>query len=164
MRAPLIGAVALAGIAFVATPPSVSAAPSSGVSKALIQQTQTADFSAQKKTKKGGGQKVGGKKGGGQNVGGKKGGGQNVGGKKGGGPKVGGKKGGGGGPVVRGGGGGSNVGAAAAGAAIGLAIGVIATEAARQQQAVQYCIDNHPTYNPNTRIWVDRHGRQHRCP
>jgi hypothetical protein len=143
MRAPLIGAVALAGIAFVVTPPSVSAAPLSGVAKAVTQQTQTTDFSAQKKPKKGGGQKVGGKKGGG--------------------PKVGGKKGG-PGPAAGRGGSGSNIGAAATGAAIGLAIGVILNEAARQQQAVQDCIDQHPSYNPNTRIWVDRHGGQHRCP
>lgn len=149
MRVPLVGAVALVGIAFVATPPSASAASLSGMAKDAVQQTQTSDFSAQqnqKKVKKGAGAKVGGKKPGGA-----------VAGKKGGGGRA---VGGGGRP----GGGGNNIGAAAAGAAIGLAIGIIATEAARQQEAVQSCIDNHPSYNPQTGIWVDRHGGQHRCP
>lgn len=150
MRVPLIGAVALVGVAFAAAPPSVSAASLSGIAKDAVQQTQTSDFSAQKKIKKGGGPKVVGKKTGGGRVVGKKGGGGRV---------VGG-----GGARPGGGGGGSNVGAAAAGAAIGLAIGIIATEAARQQNAVQYCIDHYRSYNPQTGIWIDRHGRAHRCP
>jgi hypothetical protein len=154
MRAPLVGAIAAIGIAFVATPPSASAAPLGGISKNSVQQTQTIDFSAQqnqqnqKKVKKGTGAKAGGKKPGGAVTGKKGGGGRAVGG---------------GGGRPAGGGGGSNIGAAAAGAAIGLAIGIITTEAARQQ-AVQSCIDNHPSYNPNTGIWIDRHGRKHRCP
>jgi hypothetical protein len=146
MRVPLIGAVALVGIAFAATPPSVSAAPLGGISKNPVLQAQSSDFSAQQKPKKAGGPRVGAKKGGGGRVVGK------------------GRR----GPVVRGGGprrgGGGNVGAAAAGAALGLVIGIIATEAARQQQAVQYCINHYRSYNPQTGIWIDRHGRKHRCP
>jgi hypothetical protein len=149
MRVPLIGAVALVGIAFAATPPSVSAAPLGGISKNPVLQAQSSDFSAQQKPKKAGGPRVGAKKGGGPRVGAKKGGGGRVVGK--------GRR----GPVVRGGG---NVGAAAAGAALGLVIGIIATEAARQQQAVQYCINHYRSYNPQTGIWIDRHGRKHRCP
>jgi hypothetical protein len=121
-----------------------------------LQQTQSSDFSAQKKVQKG----AFGKKAGGGRVVGKKGGGGRVVGKKGGGGKAVGGRGG----RRGGGGGGNNIGAAATGAAIGLAIGIIATEAARHQQAVQYCIDHYRSYNPQTGIWVDRHGREHRCP
>lgn len=64
-----------------------------------------------------------------------------------------------------GGGGGGNGGAAAAAGIIGLAIGAIAvSEAARQQQGVEYCMQRYRSYNPETGIWIDRHGRQHQCP
>ncbi len=63
------------------------------------------------------------------------------------------------------GGGGGNIGAAAAGAAVGLAIGaIIAGEAARQNQGVEYCMRRYRSYNPQTGTWVDLHGRVHRCP
>jgi len=169
MRVPLIGAVALVGVAFVATPAAVSsAAPLGGISNDLVQQTQSSDFSAQKKLKKAAASRVVVKKGGGGRVVVKKGGGGRVVVKKGGGGRVVVKKGG-GGRVVGGGGwqrgGGSNVGAAAAGAAIGLAIGaIIAGEAAHHQQAVQYCINRYRSYNPRTGIWIDRHGRRRHCP
>ncbi len=71
-----------------------------------------------------------------------------------------------GGRVVRGGGRrGNDIGAAAAGAAIGLAIGaIVASEAARQNQAVEYCMQRYRSYNPQTGTWIDRRGRVHRCP
>ena len=58
-----------------------------------------------------------------------------------------------------------DAGAAAAGAAIGLAIGAIAAgEAARREQAVEYCMQRYRSYNPETGIWIDRRGRPHQCP
>jgi hypothetical protein len=131
MRVPLIVATALAGMAFVAAPPSASAAPLGGVSKNFAQQAQMSTPSVvQQVQRRGRGGRV--------------------------------VRGGGG---RRGGGGGGNVGAAAAGAAIGLAIGaIIASEAARQQNAVEYCMRRYRSYNPQTGIWIDRHGRAHRCP
>ena len=64
-----------------------------------------------------------------------------------------------------GGGGGGNAGAAAAAGIIGLAIGaMIASEAARQQQGVEYCMRRYRSYNPETGIWIDRRGVPHQCP
>ena len=64
-----------------------------------------------------------------------------------------------------GGGGGGNAGAAAAAGIIGLAIGaIIASEAARQQQGVEYCMQRYRSYNPETGIWIDRRGNPHQCP
>ena len=64
-----------------------------------------------------------------------------------------------------GGGGGGDVGAAVAVGAIGLAIGAImASEAARQEQGVEYCMRRYRSYNPETGIWIDRRGQPHQCP
>ena len=64
-----------------------------------------------------------------------------------------------------GGGGGGNGGAAAAAGIIGLAVGaIIASEAARQQQGVEYCMQRYRSYNPETGIWIDRRGNPHQCP
>ncbi|MBI3703214.1 MAG: BA14K family protein [Rhizobiales bacterium] len=64
-----------------------------------------------------------------------------------------------------GGSGGGNAGAAVAAGVIGLAIGaIIASEAARQQQGVEYCMQRYRSYNPETGIWIDRRGRPHQCP
>ena len=134
MRVPLIAAAALAGVAFVMLPPAASAAPLSGASKNLAQQTQMSTPDIVLKVQRRG-------RGRGGRVG-----------------RGGGRRGG-------GGGGGGNVGAAAAGAAIGLAIGaIIASEAARHNQAVEYCMQRYRSYNPETGLWVDRHGRVRRCP
>ena len=73
----------------------------------------------------------------------------------------GGRRGGGGG-----GGGGGNAGAAAAAGVIGgLILGaIIASEAQRQQQGVEYCMRRYRSYNPETGIWIDRRGQPHQCP
>ena len=58
-----------------------------------------------------------------------------------------------------------DAGAAAAGAIIGLGLGaIIASEAARREQGVEYCIQRYRSYNPETGTWVDRRGRVHYCP
>lgn len=58
-----------------------------------------------------------------------------------------------------------DAGAAAAGAIIGLGIGaIIASEAARREQAVEYCMQRYRSYNPETGIWIDRRGQPHQCP
>lgn len=138
MRAlPFIAAAALAGVAFAAAPASLTAAPLGSASKDLTRQTQTSVPTLLQDVQARRGGRVG-------------------------------RGGRGGGRVGRGGrggrGGGGNFGAAAAGAAIGLAIGIMASEAARQNDAVEYCIKRYRSYNPQTGTWIDRHGRVHRCP
>ena len=65
----------------------------------------------------------------------------------------------------RGGRGGGDAGAAAAGAIIGLGLGaIIASEAARREQGVEYCMRRYRSYNPETGIWIDRRGQPHQCP
>lgn len=64
-----------------------------------------------------------------------------------------------------GGGGGGDIGAGVAAGVIGLAIGaMMANEAARQQQGVEYCMQRFRSYNPETGIWIDRRGQAHQCP
>ncbi len=125
MRIPLIAVAALASIAVVGARSSAGAAPLSGVTKDLAQQTQATDSLLLQRVRD---RHFRGHRGGHGH-------------------------------------GGGGAGAAAAGAIFGLAIGaMIASEAARHQQTVEWCMQRYRSYDPRTGTWVDYHGRIHRCP
>lgn len=120
MRIPLIAVAALAGIAIVGTPSSVSAVPLSGIAKDLASQTQATGSLLLQRVRDRHHRRRHHR---------------------------------------------DDAGAAAAGAIFGLAIGaIIASEAARHQQAVEWCMRRYRSYNPRTQTWVDYHGRVRRCP
>jgi len=105
-----------------------------------------------------------GKRGGARGGGGGGGGSARGGGGGGGGSARGGRGGGGGGGARGGGRRRNNAGAAAVGTAIGIIGGVIATEAARRQDAVDFCFRRWGNrFNPDT-MTVYRNGRDYPCP
>lgn len=58
-----------------------------------------------------------------------------------------------------------NAGAAAAGAIFGFALGsIIADQAARHRDAVEWCLRRYRSYDPETGTWIDNKGRVRRCP
>jgi hypothetical protein len=58
-----------------------------------------------------------------------------------------------------------DAGAAAAGAIIGLGIGaIIASEAARRNQAIEYCMQRYRSYDPYSMTYMGYDGRRHPCP
>ncbi len=61
-------------------------------------------------------------------------------------------------------GGGGDGGAAAAGILGGLLLGAIIADQARQQNAVEYCMQRYRSYDPYSRTFVGRDGRRHSCP
>jgi hypothetical protein len=61
--------------------------------------------------------------------------------------------------------GGGYGGAAAAGAVIGLGLGaIIASEAARRNQTIEYCIQRYRSYDPYSMTYMGYDGRRHPCP
>lgn len=58
-----------------------------------------------------------------------------------------------------------DAGAVAAGAIIGMALGaMMASQAARYNRSVEWCMRRYRSYDPRTGTWIDYHGRIRYCP